>query len=155
MLTCVKLSFLGLLPGFGRVSCFVSQPCALPDCAIGTGELFWAGRCACHSWLVSTLCITQTSQSRLEPEQKGIGNALSAAGYEESQAVPARRACIQNLVSRMPSLVSKESHTSDLGGAFLSSVSFLFRIFARPVEHVPAMLTTACTAFDGGTAAHT
>ncbi len=60
-----------------------------------------------------------------------IGNALSAAGYKASQAVPARKAVSKNPVVGRPFLVSQESHTTLLDGVFLSSLSLLFVTLCR------------------------
>ena len=142
MPTCVQLSFLGLLPGPGRSGSFVPQPCALPDCAVGTGKLFWAGRCPCHYWHLGVLCTTWKSQSRLETAHHGNWDAVSAAECEESQAVPARRACTQIRWAG-----AQGGQTAALFGVLLSCLSSLFKSFVRPVMHVPITLTTAFTAF--------
>ena len=71
-----------------------------------------------------------------------IGNAVSAAECEESQAVPARRACTQIRWAG-----AQGGQTAALFGVLLSCLSSLFKSFVRPVMHVPITLTTAFTAF--------
>jgi len=79
----------------------------------------------------------------------GIGNALSAAGYEETQAVPARRACFkQEAIFCLP---RKSDYC--FGWSVLVFSFFAVQVIsARPVEHVPVMSATAFTVFLTGTA---
>ena len=125
MPTFVQLSFLGLLPGLGRVGCFVPQPCTLPDHAVGTSELFWGARCACHSWHLGILCITWELQRQLGSCTTWTLGMACLLQARRQPGGPCNKLGFLNLVGRKPFLVLHESHIT-LGGWSLSSLSLLY-----------------------------